>query len=496
MYFDGTGDYLSIPDSSDWDLTGDFTIEFWFNLLRTTGDPEGFIMSGDDNWKLWYMSVGGNPKLHWEDDEGYINASTTALVAGQWYHTAIVRSGTTVTMYIDGASEGTRTTTGTISGTTLEIGRGIYSGTNYYIKGYMDEIRISDSARYTGTFTPQTRGNPFTADANTKLLIHSDYTGGLGADSSGNYNHFTATNLVATDQCGDTPTNNFNTWNPLWGRTGKMPTLSEGNTEATSPDAAQAPVTATFGGLVSGKWYTEVLMKTASGDLSIGVLNTSGKMSDISTANGHAYRWYNGNGNKQTSTASTSAYGNSYTSGDIIGIALDMDNGAIYFSKNGTWQDSGDPTSGASKTGAAFTDVLSAVPDTGWVWNVMANNTSVRYILNAGSDSSFAGNKTAQGNQDGNGVGDFFYEPPSGFLALCSKNLPVPEIKLPGENFETVLYTGDGSTQAVSGVGFQPDFVWLKNRNSTGSQMAYDSIRGQLIIYIKMKLMPRQMVVI
>ncbi len=80
----------------------------------------------------------------------------------------------------------------------------------------MDEIRISDTARYTASFTPKTRGNLFTADANTLLLIHSDYTGGLGADSSGNYNNFTATNLVATDQMiGYARQNSFVTLNPL-----------------------------------------------------------------------------------------------------------------------------------------------------------------------------------------------------------------------------------------------------------------------------------------
>jgi len=277
----------------------------------------------------------------------------------------------------------------------------------------------------------------------------------------------------------DTPTNSFCTWNPLWGRTGKMPVLSEGNLQCTSPDAAQAPVTTTFAGIESGKWYSEILIKTASGNLNVGILNTSGEMQDISTSNNHAYRWYNSNGDKQTSTASTSSYGNSYTTGDIIGIALDMTNGAIYFSKNNTWQDSGDPTSGASKTGAAFTDVLSAVPDTGWVLNVLANDTSVRYILNAGSDSSFAGNETAQGNQDGNEVGDFYYEPPTDYLALCTSNLSAPEIALPGDNFNTKLYTGDGNTTlAVTGVGFEPDFTWIKNRDQTDDHTLVDSVRG------------------
>ncbi len=474
MKFDGTGDYLSVPDSSDWDLTGDFTIEFWFNLLRTTGDPEGFIMSGDDNWKLWYMSVGGNPKLHWEDDEGYINASTTALVAGQWYHTAIVRSGTTVTMYIDGASEGTRTTTGTISGTTLEIGRGIYSGTNYYIKGYMDEIRISDSARYTGTFTPQTRGNPFEADANTKLLIHSDYTGGLGADSSGNYNNFTATNLVATDQMIDTPTNNFCTLNPAVFVPGTGWDGSDGNLSFTrGADDAWGTVASTIAP-GSGKWYFEGLLVSTSGTVNtgIGIVGTNANevwsgstngTGDIATVKYDNY----GTVSMDGSALSPNPYGATYAAGDIIGVVYDMDASprTCTFYKNNTIVNAAFDLSSNFTASKGIAPLLH-------VWG------REKWTMNFGQDSSFAGAKTAQGNQDGNGKGDFYYEPPTDYLALCTDNLSTPEIKLPGENFNTVLYTGDGSTQAVSGVGFKPDFVWLKNRNSTGSQMAYDSIRG------------------
>ena len=80
--------------------------------------------------------------------------------------------------------------------------------------GHMDQIRISNTARYTSTFTPPT--TPFTADANTKLLIQSDFSeGGLGADHSGNYNYFTPTNLTAHDMMPDSPMNNFATLNPL-----------------------------------------------------------------------------------------------------------------------------------------------------------------------------------------------------------------------------------------------------------------------------------------
>jgi hypothetical protein len=98
--------------------------------------------------------------------------------------------------------------------------------------------------------------------------------------------------------------------------------------------------------------------------------------------------------------------------------------------------------------------------------------------MNFGADSSFAGNKTAQGNADGNGVGDFYYEPPTDFLALCTSNLSAPEIALPGEHFNTVLYTGNGSTQAITGAGFQPDLTWIKIRSAAANHGLFDSVRG------------------
>ena len=150
-----------------------------------------------------------------------------------------------------------------------------------------------------------------------------------------------------------------------------------------------------------------------------------------------------------------------------------MDNGALYFSKNGTWQTSGDPTSGATKTGAAYTDVLSSVPaggkigGDGWVPYVDASDTTVEYICNFGQDSSFDGTKTSGSAEasDSGGKGNFFYAPPSGYLALCSDNLPTPSIKLPESHYKTKLYQGNGSTQTITGVGFKPDSTWIHDRS-------------------------------
>jgi len=97
--------------------------------------------------------------------------------------------------------------------------------------------------------------------------------------------------------------------------------------------------------------------------------------------------------------------------------------------------------------------------------------------VNFGQDSSFAGNKTAQGNQDSNSIGDFYYTPPTDFLALCTSNLPDPAV-IPSEHFNTVLYSGTGSSASITGVGFQPDKVWIKSRNQTYHHELFDVIRG------------------
>ena len=105
-------------------------------------------------------------------------------------------------------------------------------------------------------------------------------------------------------------------------------------------------------------------------------------------------------------------------------------------------------------------DLTAAITYTPFNGNENSSTTKV-FVYNFGSDSSFAANKTAQGNTDANSNGDFYYTPPAGYLALCTNNLADPSIALPGEYFNTVLYTGNGggSTDAITGVGFQPDFA-------------------------------------
>ena len=160
--------------------------------------------------------------------------------------------------------------------------------------------------------------------------------------------------------------------------------------------------------------------------------------------------------------APDSSYG-TFTTGDIIGAKLDMDSKTIQYTKNGVAQGT------VNFSSAGFDNVIAC--------GLGGSNTQTT-IANFGSDSSFAGTKTPQGNQDANGIGDFYYAPPTGFLALCTANLPDVDV-IPSENFNTVLYSGNGSSgHAITGVGFQPDFTWIKGRDVAYDHKLWDAVRG------------------
>jgi len=193
------------------------------------------------------------------------------------------------------------------------------------------------------------------------------------------------------------------------------------------------------------------------------------------------------NGNKRINGSETS-YGNAVSQNDIVQIALDCDNGAVYLGINNTWQNSGNPESGASKTGAALTSGIQNV-DIDIIHTRYNGGGIDRY--NFGQDDTFGGAISAAGNADGNGFGVFKYAPPTGFLALCTANLSVSSdidpagddgaTENPTKQFNAVAYTGDGTTSNAISVGFQPDLVWIKQRSPSAdySNSLVDSSRGR-----------------
>ena len=247
----------------------------------------------------------------------------------------------------------------------------------------------------------------------------------LGNDASGS-NNFTSAGLAAIDQSTDTCTNNFATLNPL--ALGNNPNayyaaLSEGNLKLkgnATTNNGNAFSTMAFN---SGKWYCEVKMVDVDNSLFpiVGVITEAEIVSANSPSNSGQIGTtiagtvgYSPDGQKIVA-GTESSYGNTFTNNDIIGIAIDCDNGAVYFSKNGTFQASGNPTSGSSRTNAAVT----FTPSTNYFFGASVYKDTNDIDFNFGSPP-FA---ISSGNQDGNSYGNFEYAVPSGYFSLNTKNL-------------------------------------------------------------------------
>ena len=244
----------------------------------------------------------------------------------------------------------------------------------------------------------------------------------LGTDVSGNGNNFANTNLAAVDQSTDTCTNNFATYNSLQVQIGTAnePVFREGNLHihGSTTGAIQFHAASTIG-VSKAKWYAEFKGGSASNQNGmVGVTYNPGedaRNDDYPGEQSHSYGYFV-NGNKYTGDNAAS-YGNAWTT-DIIGVALDLDNHKLYFSKNGTWQNSGDPESGSTGTGSAF-DLT-----TGQTYFFATGDGNATYVnpfeANFGGCSVSA---ISSGNADADGHGNFEFAVPSGYFALCTKNL-------------------------------------------------------------------------
>tara|TARA_B100000424_G_scaffold17728_1_gene12804 strand:+ start:447 stop:1868 length:1422 start_codon:yes stop_codon:yes gene_type:complete len=425
-----------------------FTLSFWLKRGSNFGS-NNYLFQGYAN-----ASYYGNVYIDTNDRVVYYNAqqSATATVRptdqirdpSAWYHFVLAIDTTQgtdsnrVKWYKNGSQMTSLTTSSypaqnqnseiTGNGATVYIGK--ENGGNSF-DGYMAEVVLID-----GQALDPTSFGEFDSDSPNIWKpkdvsgltfgthgFHLDFedSSALGNDVSGNNNDYTPSNLAATDQSIDTCTNNFATLNPLASIT-DAPSFSEGNLQAAVTSSGLFGAISTIG-LSKGKWYAEFKKTvTSDNDMAFGVISdlddARNDSSVGSTSNSYAYRE---TGNK-INNASESSYGNSYNTTDIVGIALDLDNNYIYFSKNGTFQNSGDPTSGSSGTGAAFNITAPSSTESGF------------YFINVGCTSS-AQSGTFQcnfgsppysesgGNSDGEGFGNFAGSVPAGYFAICTKNL-------------------------------------------------------------------------
>ena len=236
----------------------------------------------------------------------------------------------------------------------------------------------------------------------------SQNSSGMGADTSGNDFHFAVTNFTAVDPSTDTCTNNFATMNPLIpGQTNY--TYSDGNLTITQGSAAWVKSNSTIG-MSSGKWYWEG--KWVSGNYTVFAVDNTDTAAPYSATSSSAVG-YKRNGNVEIGTDPQTDIA-AYAHGDIVSVALDMDNDAVYFYKNGAIQNSGDPTSGASKTGAYALPVTNST----YFANISPYGSGAT-TMNFGSPPY----AISSSNADEDGFGNFEYAVPAGYFALCSKNL-------------------------------------------------------------------------
>jgi len=249
------------------------------------------------------------------------------------------------------------------------------------------------------------------------FYLDFENSGSLGADVSGNGNNFTVNNLTAIDQTTDTPTNNFATLNAL--AKGSSSTFSEGNLKNTTGGAYNTS-TSTIG-VSSGKWYWEYKLPASSLNYvlyGITSLEFDGRNTDVmtnfktsysKTAYANEFRYNTTGGAYSTDTSGFSTD----STGDIVKIALDLDNNFIYVGNGSSWFNSGNPESGASGTGASKSVVagLTYFP----MMITLTNSMEINFGSPPYSESG--------GNSDGNGYGNFNQAVPSGYLSLCSANL-------------------------------------------------------------------------
>lgn len=169
IYFDGTDDWLETKYGIE--LTGDFTLEGWVYLPNVSGIKSFMTIGTENTGRVDFMIE--NAALKYDIYAATFATSSGSISTNTWTHIAYVRSGSTLTFYIGGTSQGTGTASGTI-GRTDQIRIGQHTGTSEDFSGYIDELRLSNSARYTANFTPST--SPFVNDANTLLLMHGNGT--------------------------------------------------------------------------------------------------------------------------------------------------------------------------------------------------------------------------------------------------------------------------------------------------------------------------------
>ena len=471
-----------------------YTISFWAKrgVLSTTE----YLFVGFSGSVSSQISFNSSDQLVLNVDGGNGYQITTSAVyrdPSAWYHIVAAVDTTQATaanrlkLYVNGVQVTALASSSypTQNSNTYFFGAyghwiGSSQGPSQYFDGYLTEFNAVNAQQLSPTSfgaTDATTGvwNPIaytgTYGTNGFYLNFKDATSTttIGYDYSGNSNNWTANNISVTagttyDSMVDVPTN-YGTDTAGTGATARGNYAVLNATQPTGATYSNGNLfcsgTVTCGGvsslaMSSGKWYAEVVYASGSNANIVGIMNAS--VSDIanqdpSRASTGGVGYYALNGNKYIETTA-SAYGATYTTGDLIGIAVDMDNNTVEFFKNGTSQ------------GVISTTI----------------NTTPK-VFTSGNRSPASHSETWNFGQR-----PFTYQTPgtnrpeATFKALCTQNLTTPTISNGANYMAASLYTGTGASltvsNAVNSISFQPDLVWMKSRSAATNHALYDSVRG------------------
>ena len=438
----GTNDYFhKTPSSSGSQRLFSFSAwvkkaDFSTGVLFSSGEADG-----NPNLALYFDS---SSRINMYSTQGMQYITTRVFRdPSAWYHIVFVvdtENGTEndrQQLYVNGVRETVFTTSNVIGqNTDLSINTGDYRmavGTGVddddYFGGYMAEVVFVDNQALastsfgefdsdSGIWKPK-NVNPLTFGTNGFYLNFQD-SSNLGNDVNGGTD-LTEVNLAATDQSTDTCTNNFATFNAAHPALANA-TFSEGNLQFASDGSASTQNPASSSIAVStGKWYAEfnvVAESTRSGSYSyVGVAGTATWLSAANNAyyigNQADTIGYNGNQAVYSAGNEVDNSETNYANGNIVGVAADFTNSKIYFHVNGTYINSGDPA------GASNGYNIPATAQSFYYFAVSTFGKNATWQANFGSPPY----AISSGNADADGHGNFEYAVPSGYFALCSKNL-------------------------------------------------------------------------
>ena len=417
-----------------------FTFSAWVKKSQNLGTDQTLFSANDGGHQPHIKFDGTHERLNVRisDSAGYnVQTSRSFRDVAAWYHIVVAMNtqqstaSDRIKIYVNGVQETSLETanypaqnynSAINSNTEHTIGRDVTTN-NKPFDGYMAEVYFVDGSQLDPTYFGKFNSNGIWipvelnkgAGGTISFGTHGFYfefkqtgtsanSSGIGADTSGNDNHLTPSNLAATDITTDTPTNNFNTLNSNANAMGG--TLSEGNLQCVGAAASDKHVFGTFG-LTQGKWYWEVKITDQGARGSIFVSDSD--HNDVIGTNyaGHSF-W---SGGTPTSGTSNSTVGSGASDNDIICFAVDLDNGKLDIAKNGNIDTSGTAEITGLATSGTNRDYRISQRETGNPASTMQHNYG---------NAPFS---ISSSNSDANGHGSFEYAVPSGYFALCTKNL-------------------------------------------------------------------------